>query len=441
MKKSKLMFLFAIVLSLVFITIGCSSDGGDTANGGDSSNDGENSNGGEGNAEKTVIDYWHTYGEQEEKVLFEEIKPAFEEEFPQYELKLTRQPLEGLKQQVIAAVSGGVAPDLMRMDIIWTPEFAALGALADVGAMEGFEEVKANLFESPMATNFYDGSYYGVPINTNTKISVYNKSVLEAAGFTEPPKTMEELEEAASAAVNNGVKGAINVMGVGKTWDYLPYFWSLGGKLTDDEITQFDGYLNSAESVKAIETLYTWYEEGLISETLLGGRPGTWEGIETGEYLAIDDGPWYFSILANDASKPNPLDYTVWSTIPEGEGGSHSVIGGENLVIFNGAENQEGAWEFAKWMTGEKAQEIMARGTGLIPTNTIAAQDEQFLELPYAQEFVNQLETALPRPSLPGWSEIDRTISLNIEKIFRGELGVQEALDIAAQEADEILQD
>jgi multiple sugar transport system substrate-binding protein len=32
-------------------------------------------------------------------------------------------PYEGLKQQVIAGVSGGEAPDLMRMDIVWVSEF------------------------------------------------------------------------------------------------------------------------------------------------------------------------------------------------------------------------------------------------------------------------------------------------------------------------------
>ncbi|GGM38721.1 ABC transporter substrate-binding protein [Paraliobacillus quinghaiensis] len=437
MKKLKYSLLFSVLLILTLVSVACSSDTEGTANSSDT-NQGDDSNNSK-NVEKTEIDYWHTYGEQEEAVLFEEIKPAFEEEFPQYELKLTRQPLEGLKQQVIAAVSGGVAPDLMRMDIIWTPEFAALGALAEVSAMKGFDEVKERLYESPMKTNIYEGAYYGVPLNTNTKISVYNKEVLEAAGFSEPPKTMEELEEVAQAAVANDVKGAINVMGVGKTWDFLPYFWSLGGTLTNDDVTQFEGYLNSDESVEAIETLYGWYKDGLISETLLGGRPGTWEGIETGEYLAIDDGPWYFSILGKDQSKPDPLDYTVRGNIPEGEGGSRSVIGGENLVVFKNAENKEGAWTFAKWMTSENAQEIMARGTGLIPTNKDAAQDEQFLELPYANEYVEQLETALPRPTLPGWSEIDRIISLNVEKVFRGELDVQEALDIAAKEADEVL--
>lgn len=428
MSRLKLSLLLSSLMMLIFVSVACS---------GSSTNESVAS--GANNGDREVIDYWHTYGEQEEKVLSEEIKPAFEEEFPEYELKLTRQPVEGLKQQVIAGVSGGAAPDLMRMDIIWTSEFAQMGALANVSDMDGFEESKEKLFESPMSTNFYQGNYYGLPVNTNTKIAIYNKEKLEEAGFSEPPATMEELEEVARVAVDNGVKGAINMVGVGQTWDFLPYFWSLGGSLTNEDYTQFDGYLNSDESLKALETMLGWYEDGLVSDSIIGGEPGTWEGIETGEYLLIDDGPWFFSILSNDESKPDPLDYTVWANIPEGDGGSRAPIGGENLVIFESATNKEGAWKFSKWMTSEKAQIIMAQGTGLIPTNVEAAKDEEFLELPFVEQYVEQLNTALPRTPLPMWSEIDQEISLNFEKVFRGELEPKEALDIAAEQAEKIL--
>jgi multiple sugar transport system substrate-binding protein len=428
MKKLKMSLFLSMLVLLVVVSAACSSND-ETA----SSNDEA------GKQEKVVLDYWHTYGEQEEKVLVEQIKPAFEEDHPHIELKLTRQPHEGLKQQVIAGVAGNAAPDLMRMDIVWTSEFAQLNALAEVSSFEGFDEVKSQLFDAPMSTNFYDGGYYGMPINTNTKIAIYNKEVLEKAGYSEPPATMEELEDAASKAVEAGAMGGISIVGVGQTWDYLPYFWSLGGRLTDDKFTQFEGHLNSDESLQALETIVRWNEEGLISPTMLGGQPGTWEGIDRGEYLMIDDGPWFFSILMNEEGKASPLDYSVWAPIPEGVNGSRSVIGGENLVIFESSKNKEAAWEFAKWMTGEKAQKIMGVGTGLIPTNMAAAQDPEFLKLPFIEAYVEQLETALPRTPLPQWSEVEQVITLNIEKVLRGEMDAKEALDDAARKSDAII--
>lgn len=433
-KKKLILFLLVSILTL-FVSVACSSE--DEA----SSTKNEDKQDGKEVVEKTVIDYWHTYGEQEEKVLFNEIKPLFEEEFPQYELKLTRMPFEGLKQQVIAAVAGSATPDLMRMDIVWTAEFAELGALLDVSTLDGFEEVKEQLFEAPMSTNYFDGGYYGLPLNTNTKIAIYNKKLLNEAGFTEPPATMEELEEAARGSVAAGSDGGIGILGLGQTWEWLPYFWSLGGTLTNDDFTQYEGYINSEASISALETMLGWHKEGLVTPTILNGQPGFWEGIERDQYMMINDGPWFFSILGGDPARPDPLDYSVYATIPEGPAGSISPIGGENISIFQSAKNKEGAWEFLKWMTSEEPQAIMAKGTGLIPTNMVAAQDPKFLEIPYVPFYVEQLQTALPRTPTPKWSEIEEHISLNIEMVFRGEMDLREALDDAAAKADEILAD
>ena len=41
-------------------------------------------------------------------------------------------PYDSVKQQMIQGVASGTGPDLMRMDIVWTTEFAELGALVAV---------------------------------------------------------------------------------------------------------------------------------------------------------------------------------------------------------------------------------------------------------------------------------------------------------------------
>lgn len=385
-----------------------------------------------------TVEYWHTYGEAEEEVLENKIKPLFEEEHPNIKLKLTRMPGEGLKQQVIAGVSGGAAPDLMRMDIVWVSEFAKMGALKDISGMEGFEELKESVFEAPMSTNLYEGQYYGVPVNTNTKIAIYNKQLLEKAGMTEAPKTIEEFEMAAKTAVENGAKGAIGMGGPGLAWSWLPYFWSMGGQLTNEDYTKFEGFLNSPESIKAMEKIVGWQKDKLLAPTALGGEPGTWDGMKNNEYLMIDDGPWFYDILMSEKGEFAPLEDTVRGLIPEGSAGSHSVIGGEDLVIFQNSKHPEEAWTFAKWMLTEEPQKMMSE-TGLIPTNKVAANDPAFLEVPFIQEFVKQMETALPRTPIAEWSEIEQIIALNYEKALRGKMSVEDALTDSAKKADALL--
>jgi multiple sugar transport system substrate-binding protein len=446
--KRKSLWILAVALLVVFVTA-CGGGGGNSGGGsssdsgsGGGSGSGSGSGGGTGQPQKTVeIEIWHTYSDQEEKVFNEQVIPKFEEQYPTIKVKSTRMPYDGLKQQVISAVAGGAAPDLMRMDIIWVPEFAEQGALQKLDGLPGFEEVKSQVFEGSLSTNVYadggDIGYYGLPLNTNTKIAIYNKAALEKIGLSEPPKTMEELAAAARKAKDAGLKGGIGIGG-NHAWGLLPYFWSLGGKLTDDSYNRVEGYLNSPESIKALETLNQWHKDGLIAPTLLGGEPGTWDGMKNDEYLMIDDGPWFYSILMNAGEERNVMDYTVRALIPAGDGGSRSVVGGENLVMFTGAKHPDEAWVFMKWLMGEEPQKLMA-STGLIPTNVKAAQSPEVQEVPFVKEYVQQLETALPRTPNPKWAKMEEIFNLMTEKVFRGEAEPAAALSDAAKQIEAIL--
>ncbi|MBB6671327.1 extracellular solute-binding protein [Cohnella nanjingensis] len=427
----------ALAASLAACGSGNGNGGGDAAASPSAGATDSGGSGAETPKDRVKLEYWHTYSDQEEKVLTEKIKPAFEKAYPNIELQLTRMPYEGLKQQVIAGVAGDAAPDLMRMDIVWVPEFASQGALAKLSDLEGFDEVKANVFDGPLATNFYDGAYYGVPVNTNTKVAIYNKKTLEEAGLTEAPKTMDELVKAAETLKSKG-KFGLGVSGV-NAWGLAPWFWSLGGKITNDDYTKSDGFLNSPESVKALETLVSWNAKGLIIPTMLGGEPGVWDGLKSGDYLMTDDGPWFYSILMNEKdAKFDPMAETVRGLMPAGAGGSRSVIGGEDLVVFANSKHPKEAWTFAQWMMTEEPQKIMAE-VGLIPSNKAAAEAMKQMDIPFVGEFVQQLETALPRTPIPQWGEMEGIFNLSFEKAIRGEKKPKEALDEAAKQIDALL--
>ena len=56
-------------------------------------------------------------------------------------------PYDGLMQQIITGAFPVNIMDLMRMDIIWVPELAEMGALAAVDDLEGFADLKDNSYE------------------------------------------------------------------------------------------------------------------------------------------------------------------------------------------------------------------------------------------------------------------------------------------------------
>jgi len=312
-----------------------------------------------------------------------------------------------------------------------------MGALLKLSDRPGFDKIKASVFQGALDTNAYNGAFYGVPLNTNTKVAVYNKDVLALAGLSSPPATMDDLVKAARALKDKGKYG-IGIAGP-HAWGILPYFWSLGGRLTNDGYTQIEGHMNSPESIRALQTMVQWQKDGLIAPAFLGGQPSTWDGMKDGTYLMIDDGPWFFSILMGDKnSNFDVMGKTVRALIPTGPGGSHSVVGGENLVIFQGSKKAEQAWTFATWMLGVEPQLIIAK-SGLVPTNREAATKVNVTETPYIAEFVKQLETALPRTPIPQWGEMETIFNLAAEKAFRGEADPKAALDSAARQAQALL--
>ena len=148
----------------------------------------------------------------------------------------------------------------------------------------------------------------------------------------------------------------------------------------------------------------------------------------------IEDGPWYYSIVGDDA-----LNNTVNAVMPAGPGGSISVVGGEDMIMFKTSKNKEAAWTFMQWMLSPEPQIMMAQ-LGMVPTNMDAAKDQAVLNSPYIGTYIEQLKTAKPRTPSPKWETMSDTIGTAFELVIRGEQDAKTALDEAAAICDELLQ-
>ena len=379
---------------------------------------------------ETEITFWHTYSEGEEKVFLEQVVPAFETAYPDIKINAIRMPYEGLNQQIITAVAGNAAPDLVRMDITWVAQFAKLGALKALDEMDGFPEILGGALPGPMATTLYKGLHYGLPMNTNTTTGVFNLERLKELGFDAPPTTLEELLGAADLAEPQNEKWPFAVQG-SFNWAMLPFIWTLGGSITDDTYTTATGYLNGEATVKALETIKSWYDNQLISACILGEEPATWGGIENGNYAMVVEGPWFYSA---GETKPNLPS----ATIPAVDGRSISIVGGEDLVMLKDTKNTEAAWTFMQFMMTAEAQMPMVNA-GMIPTMAALLDQVDISNSPWMEAYLKQLKTAMPRTPSAEWPSIEEILNLTFESILRGAVSAQEGLDSAAAQIDVLL--
>lgn len=383
-----------------------------------------------------TINFWHHYSAQsaENETLMNDLIPKFESENPGIKVNAVSHEWAELHDKILVSASSQSLPDVARLDIAWLPEFQQMGVLVALDQeMPDFSEVAGTLLDSALSTANIGGSYYALPLNTNSKILFYNTAMLEAAGV-EVPTTMDEWVEAVRKLSGTNANGQ-QIWGWNEPalsgWNICPFIWSFGGSLTNEEQTAATGYINSPETVKAVETFAMLVQEGALTGFNSGDIPMT-DGFGTGRYAMMLEGPWKTAELAG--AYPDVAYGTAY--MPAGEGGSISVLGGEDIAMFNTA-NREAAWKFMQFMTGEYAETAMAK-CGQIPVNKAALESDTVKNADYAP-FIQAIETAKARPTVAAWSEMDNELTNAMTAVANGEKTAQEAMDELAVVFDELL--
>jgi multiple sugar transport system substrate-binding protein len=386
----------------------------------------------------TTITFWHAYAENasapEMQRLTKIVIPRFEKLNPGIKVEQVPFSYSSLQQKLTTSVAGGTLPDVIRADLAWVPQYAKLGAFAKLDQeMPDFKKLAKAVYPGSLATNYYKGHYYGLPLDTNTRVLMYNKDALASAGITSPPTTFDALRAAAPKLKAKG----IYLFADGGTggWNVLPWIWSGGGSLTNKTFTRATGYLNSAKSVAAVQLLVDLYKEGAIPSLITGdaGATGTEDGLATGKYATILDGPWMFPIF----QKAYPNFKLQTALVPKGPGGSVSVVGGEDIVMSQSSKKKAAAKQFIRFMLSPWTQTEMAHA-GQMPVRADVSKQLTKINA-YFGIFAQQLKVARPRTPSPNWPQIDTVLGKAVASAIQGNESTKAALDDAAGQIDKLL--
>lgn len=384
--------------------------------------------------EAVTIEFWHNYSAGAGQVaVLGTLIDEFEAEHTNVTVNEVFMEWSALKSNVVSGASTGTLPDVMRGDIAFVPQFQSLNVLEELSAYSDYSTVAATVLASANSTNMMGDKYYGLAANTNTKILFYNKTLLTAAGIDEPT-TLAELWTAVSDITDENVIGMVEPWtGI---WNVGPYIWSQGGSVLSPDNSTATGYLNSASNKAVIQTLVDLYNEGAVGAPSVDpGATGDTDGWASGLYAFQVDGPWRAS--SNDDAG---VDYEA-IPLPAGSGGSHSVLGGEDFMVFKTSEqaNKDAAWEFVKFMASEHAQVEMAK-VGQMPVNLAALDNaEAIAAMPLLPVFKEALLTAKSRPVTPLWSDMENIIATKVAEAILGDKTVSVALDEAAADIDALI--
>lgn len=416
--------LFALAAVAALALSGCGSSTKDNADGSSPS--------------PVTLTFWGTYGNggnsAQTDALQKTVIPAFEAANPGIKIQYVDMPYDDLLQKLTTGAAAGQLPDLVRSDIGWVAKFGALKVFAPLDEdMSNFQTLADDTYPGSLATNKFGDHYYGLPLDTNTRVLISNADALKKAGISSPPATFDELKADAPKLAAQGVSVFADSGLQG--WNVYPWIWSAGGEVTSPDGTKATGYLNSPQSVAGVQMLVDLYKEGAIPNLIIGnkGAVQTSDGLPKGKYADILDGPWMADIWKGQYPDFKP----VYSPVPAGPGGSISVVGGEDIAMTTASQNQAAAEKFIAFTQTADYQIAMAKTGQMSVVKSLDPQEAA--AVPAFAPFIKQLATAKPRPSVPQAPAIDTALQDELTKAFEGKESVQQALDAAAAAIDPLL--
>lgn len=350
-----------------------------------------------------------------------EVVEAFTAENPDITVEVSQVPSngEGDASSVITAVRGRTGPDVYFMDRFNTSQFASLGLLEPIdGLIEEHEGVSPKEYMSgwvKFATDelFYDGHYYGLPMDTDTRGMYVNLDLADEAGVdralldpTNGPLTYEQMWELDEQVSIQDERGSYEQV----TW--IPWddqasllMWAIANKVPLYDNAECRMLLDE-QPMLDVATMYSGWVERLDFPRLDAFKatyqppnaPPEQTSFFSGRQLFQITGPW--GVQGQADYKPD-MNYTVTHLPVPNEGDDpFTWAGGFSLTMPKGASMSEAAWRFMSFYAGYEGQKILATGISRIPTNleTLADPEGWNQDIRF---FAELLGVAQSRPPLP----------------------------------------
>lgn len=435
-------FLAAIMAMGTLAGCGGSSGGGDAEAKTEGKTEGKGS---EENGEREKIVFWYNHTNEEAKA-FEQAIKDFNESQDKYEV-------EGLsvmdKQKVIVALSGNDAPDIIEgsnQDVITYANSGLIESVTDMAKDDGYD-LESIYDGQSLDANTVNDVVYGVPFAAQIIQMFYNKDILEEIGYSEPPKTMEELYEMAEKATEVDADGNITQLGyplfpLASARQELIYsfggrWWSEDGKtLTPDDPLILDSLnmnmkFREKYGVEKIQAFVASANTNRYTEN---------DMFFAGKQLFRFDGPW----LTKMASDWGPdVNYGVALTPgteanPDLQGTSRYET--NSLCIPVVANNKEGAWEFAKFFTNSETTETTKNtlmGIGNLPTTLALYDDPELLGRENYEVFMEALkkENGVQYPKVADLAKYNSLIEEYLDYVYNGIKTPEDAMKELAEQA------
>jgi multiple sugar transport system substrate-binding protein len=351
--------------------------------------------------------------------------------------------VEDFQKNLINSLSAGTAGDLFYMDIFWAEYIIKAGQVEPLDNYLAKSAVisKDGIIPSLLDAFTFDDKAYGIPKDFNSLALVYNKDLFDVAGVLYPDEndTWDDLENKLAKVVE-AFGGEVTGLAL------APDFARFGAFAYAAGWEPFvDGKTNLMDP--AFKEAFNWYTG--LKEKGLGVMPADigqdWGGgaLSTEKVAAALEGAWILGFLRDNA--PN-LKYGA-TLLPKNPrtGQPGNLIFTVAWGINANSKNKDAAFKVLEALTSPAAQQwILERGLA-IPSRKALADNPYFKkDTPEAQANKIVFEGASAGNVKPfkfkeyGSKWMD-PINLALSEVMSGQKTVDEALEMAQEQLNELM--
>lgn len=319
--------------------------------------------------------------------------------------------------------------DFCMVDGSWMAEFTSRGILAELSGL-GYS-LDDDIIPATTAICYQNGGLYLAPFYGNVTVLLYNKLMIQEAGYT--PGTIESMEDLLQICQFQKKRHNWGFIYRGDTEnnvvvDFLPVLRSFGAWVVD---SRNNPTVNTPEFKKALEFYMRLIETGRACEkddlvAAIANKSAT---------MAIGWPGWY------TPTRNSAMDYLALTGKENEDGVSHNVniYGIWAVGIPSGSKNKEHAVRLLDYLMNPAVQKASVSKGGVPCRYSILLDKDVLKSYPQYEVVCKALEGGVYRPVMDEWSAFYTILGAEMKLIIEGKESVDEGLSIAQKQLERML--
>nr|WP_026103786.1 ABC transporter substrate-binding protein [Kamptonema formosum] len=367
----------------------------------------------------------------------------FEQKNPDIRINLVEGPFDSnlIENLYTSAFLLGDSPyDIINMDIVWVPKFAAAGWIMDLSNKISSEQL-SKFVPGNVEGGRYNGKLYRIPHASDAGMLYYRKDILEQAGV-EPPETFEQMVNISQNLQKQG-KATWGYLWQGKQYEgvsamFVEVLEGFGGFWANPQT--FEIGLDKPEAIKAVEFLKSTIASGISPPGVTTyGEEETRILFQNGQTIFLRNWPYVWKLANVEGSKIKGKIAIKPMLHAAGKKGG-SCLGGWGWGISKTSRHPEAAWRTIQYLTSEETQRKFILQTGFVPSYKSLFTDREVVALyPHYPELLKVVEQSALRPPLAQYAQASDILQRYLSAAFTGRMSSEKAMKAAASETRNLL--